>query len=177
MITTVLWSLASLTVIAQVLIVVLLAAFIFPKKLQPVVHFFGKYAFVFAFIVALLATSGSLFFSEIAHFAPCILCWFQRIFMYPQTFLFGLALYKKDRHIADYGILLSIIGGLIAVYHYLMQIGVITSGPCSAVGYSVSCTTNFFLYFGYVSIPLMSLTAFVLILFLLLAGKEFTKRK
>ena len=176
LVTTVLWSLAVLTIFAQVVIVTLLASFLFPKQLTSVALFFGKHAFVLAFNVALVATSGSLFMSDVAHFAPCILCWFQRIFMYPQVVLLGVALWKKDTHIADYGIALSIIGGLIAIYHYLMQIGIIASGPCSAVGYSVSCTTNFFLYFGYISIPLMSLTAFLLMLFLLLAGKEFAKK-
>ena len=124
-----------------------------------------------AFLVSLGATVGSLFLSEIAQFEPCKLCWFQRIFMYPQVFLLGIALWKKDLGIYTYSIALSAIGAIIAGYHYLLQIGVAPALPCSAVGYSADCSQRFILQFGYITIPLMAFSAFLLILLLNLNAK------
>lgn len=120
-------------------------------------------AVLFSLIVAVLATAGSLFYSEIAGYEPCKLCWFQRIFMYPQVILLAIALWKRDDHIRLYSIWLSAVGAVIAAYHYLLQIGVISGGPCSAVGYSVSCAQRFVLQHGYITIPMMALTAFLMI--------------
>lgn len=138
--------------------------------IKPVRAFVSKRAILFAFIVSLTATLGSLFYSEIAGYTPCKLCWFQRIFMYPQPILFAVAMWKKDKGIVKYALALSIIGGLIALYHYLLQVGVVPNGACGAVGYSVSCSQRFVMEFGYITIPMMSLTAFVYIITLLLAS-------
>lgn len=129
--------------------------------------FISRNALLFAFVVALIATSGSLFYSEIAGYEPCKLCWFQRIFMYPQVILLGLALWKKDYGIKLYGIVLSAIGAVIAGYHYLLQLGVAPALPCAAVGYSAACSQRFVLQFGYITIPMMALTAFLLIIIFL----------
>ena len=120
------------------------------------------------FIIALVATSGSLFYSEIASYTPCELCWYQRILMYPQVLILGMAMWKKDKNIADYSILLSILGGIIATYHYIIQFVETKIVPCSAVGYSVSCSDNFVLDYGYITIPMMALSAFVAIIILML---------
>ena len=150
---------------AQILVLVILAAAFLRK--EKVLRFFGDNAVLFALIVALIATSGSLFYSEIAGYEPCKLCWFQRIFMYPQVLLLGLALWKKEgKQIAPYSVLLSSIGALIAGYHYLLQLDLVPSLPCSAVGYSVSCSQRFVMQFGYITIPLMAFTAFLLIIVL-----------
>lgn len=166
--------LSSLTVIGQAIIgfaVILLI--IHNEKL---IRFFGKNAILFSFIVALIATLGSLFYSEIAGFEPCKLCWFQRILMYPQAFLLGMAFWKKDKSMRDYSIVLSAIGAVIAGYHYLLQIGVAPDLPCSAVGYSVSCSQRFVMNFGYITIPMMALTAFMLILLFMFGNKLYSKR-
>src|SRR3989344_3418868 len=153
--------LSVLTVLGQLLILVFLLNLIFRKgAVSPKI---SEKALWFSFLVALIATSGSLFYSEVAGFEPCKLCWFQRIFMYPQVLLLGMAIWKKDRHIADYGILLAVLGALVAGYHYLLQLGIAPNLPCSAVGYSVSCSQVFVMNFGYITIPLMSFTAFLLI--------------
>jgi len=117
-------------------------------------------------IVSLVATLGSLYYSEVMGYTPCLLCWYQRIFMYPQVFLFGIALWKNDKRVVRYSIALSLIGGLIALYHYTVQIGIFTTTACSAVGYSASCSDAFFTTFGYITIPMMAFTAFVLLLIL-----------
>lgn len=167
-----------LTVIAQVSVVLILLSLLFKNPLTgKILSFYGKNALLFAFTIALVSTLGSLYYSEIAHFTPCKLCWYQRILMYPQVILFGIAYAKKDKHIALYSIVLSILGAGIALYHYLLQIGTIGEIlPCSTVGYSVSCAEKFVMTYGYITIPMMSLSAFLLILFLMLAHKKVNKK-
>ena len=167
--------LSLLTLVSDGGIIILAAVFLYYyssgqlKKLwaSRSIKFFSHKALYFSFIVALTATLGSLFYSEIAHFEPCKLCWFQRIFMYPLVLLIGMAIYRKDKRIADYSSAMSLFGAIIASYHYYLQRGGITILPCSAVGYSVSCSQNFTMEFGYVTIPIMSLTAFLVIIILM----------
>ena len=126
-----------------------------------------KNAVLFAFIVSSIATLGSLFYSEIAGFTPCKLCWLQRIFMYPQSLLFLILLIKKSIKIKEvflYSLIMSIIGALIAGIHYLYQIGVVSGIECDALGYSASCSQAFVLHYGYITIPMMSLIAFLLLI-------------
>lgn len=153
---------AALSVTAQILSLMLIAALIFSKlRNKSFVLFFENKALLIAFIVSLLATLGSLIYSDIIGYQPCKLCWFQRIFMYPQVILMGVALIRKDVGMKIYGCILSVIGAAIALYHYLGQFD-FTSLPCSALGQSVSCSTRFSSEFGYITIPLMAFSAFVL---------------
>lgn len=92
--------------------------------------------------------------------------------MYPQVLLLGIALFKKDKGISDYIISLSVIGALIALYHYLLQIDVAPEVSCDIVGYSVSCVQRFVMQFGYITIPMMSFTAFLLITMLMFLNKR-----
>lgn len=117
----------------------------------------------FMFLISLIAMLGSLYYSEIAGYNPCVLCWYQRIFMYSQVFLLGFAFFRRDKRIIPYAFLLSIIGFLIAGYHYIMQISRIDSVICDVVGYSASCSESFFLSLGYITIPMMAASAFLLI--------------
>lgn len=160
------------TIIGQLFILASVVYFLFFKKKQNVVTvFLAKYGITFAFIVALISMLGSLFYSEIARFAPCDLCWLQRIFMYPLVFILGLALIKKDNRIVDYVLSLSIIGGIISLYHNFMGFGGF-NGFCPTIGsLGVSCAKRYVLAFGYVTIPMMALTAFLLIIVLLLFKK------
>lgn len=160
-ISTVNQALAILTIGGQIILVVFIA-FVLMKQGRWL-SAFVKNALAFSFIAAALATLGSLFYSEIAGYEPCKLCWFQRIFMYPQVIVLGLAWLKKDYGVVLYSLALSIIGALLAGYHYLLQIGLVPSGNCSAVGYSVSCSKRFVMQFGYITIPMMALTVFSLI--------------
>ena len=158
---------SSLTIIGQLIIVDLLISFIArnQKFSNSLIQFFGKNALVFAFVVALIATVGSLFYSEIIGFEPCKLCWFQRIFMYPLPIIFGIALKKKDFKIKDYSIPLAVIGALIAAYHYLVQVFQFTTS-CGADS-EVPCNIVFSFELGYITIPMMALTAFILIIILM----------
>jgi len=168
--------LAVLTVLAQVFIISAVFYLIFfRKKYFFVTEFLSKYGLFLSFVTALVATLGSLFYSEFAMYTPCTLCWYQRIFMYPQVIILGMALWKKDRGIINYTILLSVVGVLIAGYHYLMQVGAISSLPCPVIGYSISCVQLFVMQFSYITLPLMSLTAFLQIVILLYFVKIRTK--
>lgn len=139
---------------------------------------FGKikpYAGYLAWIIALMATLGSLFFSEVWHLPPCTLCWYQRIFMYPLVFIIPIAIVKKDKNLPLFVLPLVIIGGIISLFHNLLYYGIISESqaPCAA---GVSCTTKFFEWLGFVTIPFLSLVAFVLIavlmVILLLPNKQ-----
>lgn len=130
------------------------------KKLLKLI---GKKGLLFALLVSLTATLGSLFFSEVAGFTPCKLCWLQRIFMYPLPVILGVSLFKKKKDVEWYVKPLSLIGLAIAVYHYYLQLNPQPLAPCSTVGFSVSCSTRFVTNFGYITIPFMSLTAFLMV--------------
>ena len=161
------------TIVAQILTIGLVSIILLKKS--EFIDFVGKRAILFTFVIALIATLGSLFYSEIAGFEPCKLCWFQRILMYPQVILLAMALWKRDRNIAGYSLGLSIPGAIIAGYHYLLQLGVAPAFSCSAVGYSAHCSQRFVMNFGYITIPLMAFSAFVIIILIQLIGKGYTK--
>ncbi|MBA2874718.1 disulfide formation protein C [Thermaerobacillus caldiproteolyticus] len=112
--------------------------------------------------ISLIATLGSLYFSEVLKFIPCDLCWFQRIFMYPQVILLGLAAIRKEYGIARYSLTLSIIGGTISLYHYLMQKIPFFQEHSISCG-RVPCTGQYINWFGFITIPFLALTAFFLI--------------
>lgn len=118
-----------------------------------------------------LATGGSLFFSNVLGYPPCRLCWFQRIFMYPIVLLVGWGMFLRKDDMADYVIPMAAIGGGIAFYQYASQIiAKIQTSGCS-IG-ATSCSDKLVYHFGYMTIPNMSLTAFLLIIVVLLIKKE-----
>lgn len=116
-----------------------------------------------AWVTASLATAGSLFFSEVMHFPPCALCWYQRICMYPLIVIFLPALISFDRPIIKFSLPLVTLGWLISIYHNFVYFGLISESlsPCSQ---GVSCKTQFITWFGFVDIPQLSLLAFSLLL-------------
>ncbi|OGK15425.1 hypothetical protein A2690_05075 [Candidatus Roizmanbacteria bacterium RIFCSPHIGHO2_01_FULL_39_12b] len=140
-----------------------------PKKILDLA---SKWAIPASFLIALVATSGSLYFSEVAKFEPCVLCWYQRIFMYPLVLLFCVSLLRKEyKQIIYYALPLVVVGMAISGFHYAQQLSPDSFLPCKSIGYSVSCTKYFFKTFGYVTIPTMSLSAFSLIFSFLLAKR------
>lgn len=128
--------------------------------------FIENYALYFAWVVALVATLGSLYFSNIRGFVPCELCWIQRIFMYPLTILLGIAAFTNDVRMRLYVLPLTILGGSISLYHYLVQKvpGFANIKPCVQ---GVPCNVQYINWFGFVTIPFLALTAFTLITILL----------
>jgi disulfide bond formation protein DsbB len=158
-----LWSV--LSIIAQILSVGIILSICVPRlKNTAFADFFRTRGLTVAFVVALCATIGSLIYSDYIGYEPCKLCWFQRIFIYPTAVILGIALWKKDQSIKVYALTLAAIGGLIAVFHYVGQLGFNPFGlECLAVGYSASCSKNFVLQLGYITIPMMAISACLLI--------------
>jgi len=126
-----------------------------------------------AFVVASIATGGSLFFSEIAHFVPCELCWYQRICMYPLTITTLLAALFDDPRAARYLLPLPVVGAGVSVYHLLVENGVVGESLTCRISAPGGCTVKWINEFGYVTIPTLALTAFALVFAcLLLAAYE-----
>lgn len=115
------------------------------------------------FLLSLSAVLGSFFLENVAKYPACELCWYQRIFMFPQAIILGIAMLKNDISVKIYSITLAGIGLSIAFYHILVQNGQVYS-PCSTQ--AVNCSVKQFVYFGYVTIPVMSATAFIMLILL-----------
>ena len=117
-------------------------------------------------LIAAISTLGSLFFSEIMLYAPCALCWYQRIFMFPLAIIFLVGLFPVDKNIVKYALPLAAAGWLVALYHTLLHSGVISESlaPCRQ---GVSCTEVYIDLFGFITIPMLSLMAFSSIIALL----------
>lgn len=113
-----------------------------------------------AWLIALVASLGSLFFSEIMQLPPCVLCWYQRIAMYPLVFIIGTGILMRDRRVKFYALPICFIGLAIAVYHNLLYYKIIPDSiaPCTQ---GISCTTVQIEWLGFITIPFLSLTAFI----------------
>jgi disulfide bond formation protein DsbB len=110
---------------------------------------------------------GSLFFSFVMEFAPCVLCWYQRIFLFPLVLILAIGLFPFDKKVVKYALPLAIAGWLTAAYHNLLYAGIIPESiqPCSK---GVSCTEEYINLFGFLSIPMLSLLSFSAIVTLLI---------
>ncbi|WP_144597605.1 MULTISPECIES: disulfide oxidoreductase [Bacillus] len=113
-------------------------------------------------VVALIATMGSLFFSEILKYEPCKLCWIQRILMYPIAITGAIAVIRKDYNYIIYVLPLSILGIFISGYHYGIQKGIINIESDHFCG-RIPCVGQYINWFGFITIPFLALTAFVII--------------
>ena len=132
------------------------------------IRLFNKYTLHLAFVQAWAATLGSLYFSEVRGLYPCQLCWYQRIFMYPLALIFAVAIARKDKNVAYFALPLAIIGAIVALYHYLIQwtnLKDLNPISCSLIN---DCSEKQVIYLGFVTIPFFSLTAFLVITFLML---------
>lgn len=148
--------------------VVLLVVLCLPKE-KSITSFIKKNGLTISFLVALLSMVCSLIYSNVIGYPPCDLCWFQRIFMYPQVFLFGYALVRKDNGILKYGLLLSIVGLLFALFHnYIYYVGQ-SPFPCSA---AASCTARYVFEFGFMTIPLMALSSWLVLIAVFFVSKK-----
>jgi disulfide bond formation protein DsbB len=116
-----------------------------------------------AFVVAAVATGGSLFFSQMAHFQPCELCWFQRICLYPMSLLTLFAAVHGDHRFSRYLLPFPVIGACVSVYHLLIENDVIKEPQSCQISAGIGCGTKWIDYFGYMTIPTLALTAAVLL--------------
>ena len=123
-----------------------------------------------AWLVASVSTLGALFLGEIMHLPTCVLCWYQRIFMFPLALILPIGLFPPDRKVVRYALPLASLGWLLAVFHLLLVAGVIPEDirPCRQ---GIPCSETVIEWFGFVTIPLLSLLAFsTLIALLVLAN-------
>lgn len=122
-----------------------------------------------AWLTATISTLGALFFGEVMHYPTCTLCWYQRIFMFPLAVILPLGLFPFDPKVVRYALPLAVLGGLIAIFHQLLVAGVIPESikPCSQ---GVPCSVTVVTWFGFLTIPLLSVFAFFAIVALLAAA-------
>jgi disulfide bond formation protein DsbB len=114
-----------------------------------------------ALLAAWIATCGSLFFSEVLRWQPCVLCWYQRILMYPLAILLAIGIVRRDRGLHVYVLPFSIAGIGVSLYHYLLIKTDWLPPPACTVG--VPCTVDYLNWFGFINIPFLALTAFLII--------------
>ena len=180
-----------LALFSHIALVVLFLALVFRRSwgAGPQV-FMGKHATTLAFLVSLAAVIGSLYYSEIAGFEPCVLCWWQRVFLYPLVIIFGIALWKPARPNARlndlvgqdfgrsggkttsaflYAVPLVLGAALIAAYQSYVYLGGASLLSCTAL--DGACSKIYVMAFGYITIPAMSLTVSLYILLLAWAHK------
>lgn len=149
--------------ISHIVWVALILAVIFRKSWgRAVVGWIGKYAVPLGFSVVLASFFGSLFYSEVVGFPPCALCWWQRVFIYPQVVLFASALWKGRSDVFTYAVPLSALSAVVSLYQQYVYMGGGSILPCTSEG--GACEKIYVLAYGYITIPMMSLTAALLIL-------------
>jgi len=171
-------ALSVLGVVGQVLIVLALLIGVLALvgvrgPLDAVRNLLWGYELWGAFVVAAIATGGSLFYSQIAGFVPCEFCWFQRVLMYPLSILTLLIAARGDNRAARYLLPLPVVGAGTSIYHMLIERNVIKEPKACSVLIPGGCGTNWIANhsFGYLTIPTLALTAFLLIIgFLVLAS-------
>lgn len=125
-------------------------------------QFNGRWLLLAAWLMALVGTVGSLFFSEVMGYPPCVLCWYQRIALYPLVIIVGIGIATGDRRAAVYALPLAIAGLVIAVYHNLLYYGVVPEEitPCTE---GVPCNAVQVELLGFITIPLMALAGFLVV--------------
>jgi disulfide bond formation protein DsbB len=167
---------ALLATLAQIVAVVAVLAWVLGKVVpsvergrRSVLAQVGPQCLAMAAVVALVCTLGSLYLSEVAHFPPCKLCWYQRIAMYPQVVVLGIAALRRDLGARLACIVLSVMGGAVSIYHALLEDhpNWSTSSSCDPAN---PCSIKWVEKFGYLTIPRMALSGFVLIIVLLAAA-------
>ncbi len=159
----------------QVFSVVALVVLFFNTKRNLFLDFIDKHFLPISFAISLMASVFPLVYSEIINFLPCYLCWWQRVFMFPLVLMFGVAFWDQDRRVIRYALPLLCAGFLVSVYqNFFYYFGENSSLPCDASG--ISCYQRLVSEFGgYISIPMLALTAFFSLLTLLAVAHFYKK--
>lgn len=161
----------SLGVLAFIAISIFLIIGLISKDKGPIFRWISKNTILLIFLISLSGLVGSLVYQYVIGFAPCVLCWYQRIAMYPVTIISLVALIKKHTHeVINYTLVLSIVGFVIAAYHNVEKILGKDLLACDSVG--PSCLQILVKKFGFIDIPIMSLIFFTLIILLIINKKR-----
>ncbi len=168
---------AFLTLLSNIVFVVFIIALYFKKDFRNYIYtFVNKYVLQLIFASSMTALVGSLLYSNVAGFPPCELCWIQRIFMYPQALLSFMAMIWKDKRMVTYLFPMSILGGVIALYHSFTNWGYGGSLlGCTSVG--GECSRVYVLEYGYITIPFMALTTFAYLILISVIYYKSTKER
>lgn len=132
-------------------------------------------SYTLVFFLTLIATLSSLFLSEVAHFQPCVLCWYQRVMMYPQPILTYVGIARNEFVLKPYLLVLNCIGMVVALYHYSLHVlpkSLIPVLPCTTSYAGVPCDKGYTFFFGFMTFPLMAWVVFALNTYLLLISKD-----
>jgi disulfide bond formation protein DsbB len=158
--------LALLTVASWLASAILIAAHLSSRLRPTVAGLLAGQVLPLALLVAAVSMAGSLYLSEVADFPPCVLCWYQRIAMYPQVLLLGIAWFRRDEGIRHYSLPLAVIGAAISTYHVVLERypWLEDTGVCDPTN---PCTIRWVERFGFITIPTMALSAFVLLALLM----------
>ena len=166
---------AVLALVADALVLLVVIAFFYSRTSPSAREWWGRlrdgvtpFALQMAWVVAVLATFGSLFLQFFEGFTPCEFCWFQRICMYPLSLLLGIAAFRGDVQVAKrYFIGLSLVGAGLAIYHYQLE----HIPQPTVCGTAVPCDVAVINIFGFITVPFLSMAAFLLISTLLLMAR------
>lgn len=163
------------TVLIQILAVLLVVVFILRKReaFGGTVAFVAKWGLWVGFLASLAGTVIALYYSDVLGFEACYWCYWQRYFLFPQVVLLGMAAWKKDAYMADYAIVLSVLGAGIALYHHALQMLPGSGLPCPATG--ISCAQRIFFEFNYITFPLMAFSVFVFLIVVMLIVRSSRK--
>ena len=155
-------------------VVALFLLFLRPKE-NKFLNFIDKHYLNLAFIVAFMSASFSLVYSEIIGYVPCYLCWYQRVFLFPLVFIFGSAIWNKDRKIVKYVLPLLCVGFMFSLYqNFFYYFGGGSALPCDASG--VSCYKELISVFGgYISFPMLSLSGYLALITIVLVAHFYKK--
>lgn len=118
--------------------------------------------------VATVATAGSLWMSEVAGYVPCVLCWYQRIAMYPLVVVLGVAAWRRDAQVWRTAVPISVIGSAISIWHLVIERNPSLAGPCDP---AAPCAVRWVEEFGVLTLPAMALVGFVTVIVLTLAAR------
>lgn len=165
------------TLLGNILLGVLLVLWLVDRtSFRAIMVFFGERANLLGFIIAGGSMVGSIVYSEVVGYPACILCWVSRIFMYPLPFLYALALYRKENVILPYTFLLSLIGAIFGLYQWGKEMVLLYGGvslPCPAVAGLPPCDRIYILEYGYITIPMLALNAFIWAMLVSWAGMKY----
>jgi len=168
------------TILIQVIILFLSVILIFFRsKGNKVLFFFKRYTIPMGFLISLGAVAISLFYSEIVGYPPCELCWIQRILLYPQLVFFIVDIFYKKYLSIIYSFIFASLGVIVSLYHVYIENGGTKGLSCATLNpeniNQVSCAIRYIYEFGYITIPVMSLTIFLFILMLIFNYKQIAK--
>ena len=135
----------------------------------PTTTIYGGPSRSIALLAAWLATGGSLFFSEVLHYTPCMLCWYQRILMYPLAIILTIGMLRRNNELHHYTLPFSVVGIFVSLYHYLLiKTDWFPPPPCLK---SVPCTVDYFNILGFINIPFMAFIAVIIITVMMVASQ------